>query len=132
MGVLTALQYGVVGLCGVMLLLAWKVLADEQRRVGAPRAALLKHLRLYMGFCLAVGVLASGLQVLDRGAGRSKDQQMTEIRGRLHSLQQLLDQKMNIEVQRLTDDTAKHQLRYIVGLIQNDVRDALKFSEDRR
>ncbi|PYS52819.1 MAG: hypothetical protein DMG13_14940 [Acidobacteria bacterium] len=34
MGILSALGYEIIGLCGVLLVLAWRLLAAEQRQFG--------------------------------------------------------------------------------------------------
>ena len=60
--VLKALDYGVLGLCAVMVIVAAKILYQVQARPGN-RAALLRYVYAFMGFCLLLASLNAYVQL---------------------------------------------------------------------
>ncbi len=64
--VLKALDYGVLGLCAVMVVVAARVIYQEQSREGSPRTALLKYVYSFMVFCLLLAGLNAYVQLSQR------------------------------------------------------------------
>ena len=61
--VLQALSFGVLGLCGVMLLALARVIYLEQQHTGQPRPQVLKLAYGFMSFCLALAVVNAYVQL---------------------------------------------------------------------
>lgn len=68
--ILKALQFGVLGLCAVMLVLAWRIIEREQLRVGHVRRGVIILATLYMFFCVVLGGLSAWVQLRDSGDGQ--------------------------------------------------------------
>ncbi|MHC8385110.1 hypothetical protein [Pseudomonas sp. LB3P14] len=61
---LTALQYGLPGLSGVMLILSFRIIQTEQRRT-TPRQSMLRHTIIFMAFAFALLVANIFIQIIE-------------------------------------------------------------------
>lgn len=78
--VLKALQYGVLGLCAVMLVVAWRIIRVEQRRQDEPRMGILRFTYAFMVFCFALGGLTSYVQLHEHYSTIEAEQRLSRIR----------------------------------------------------
>ena len=63
---LKALEFGVLGLCAITLILVWRILDTEQKRVGHPRNRILHASYFFMAFSFALAVLNGYVQLQER------------------------------------------------------------------
>lgn len=61
--VIKSLDYGVLGMCAVMLIVTWRIIDREQSRDGSPRIGILRIAWSFMGFCLILGGLNTYIQI---------------------------------------------------------------------
>ena len=61
---LKALDYGVLGICAVMLIATWRIIGKEQSRGGNPRKGIINISRFFMGFCLLLAILNGYVQII--------------------------------------------------------------------
>ena len=101
---LDVLRYGVLGLCFAVLVLAWRILALEQRREGEPRSGVVRFTWSLMAFSLILAVLSAGVQISEKRDQR-EEQGPAELRPQLHELREKNSQLLQANVgqrERLT------------------------------
>ena len=62
--VVRTLEFGVLGLCALMVVFAAKILYSEQKREGDPRPAVFKFAYVFLGFCAFIAVLNAYVQLV--------------------------------------------------------------------
>ena len=62
---LKALPFGVLGLCGIMLICCWRMISTEQARP-SPRRPILRVTFVFMVFCFVLALLNAAVQVHER------------------------------------------------------------------
>jgi len=102
--VIKALNYGVLGLCAVMLVAVLRVLSAEQNRTGDPRPGIIKFATLFMVFCLALAVVNGYVQLTERSSG-----QATKLQARVTDYAHRLDQE-------------RYRLNEILGLLGDNLQ----------
>lgn len=87
---LKALEYGVLGFSALMLLAAWRILVREQGREGEPRQGIMSFTRTFMGFCFALVILNTGVEVWGSGPRADDSLRIAELEESLgHAQSQL-------------------------------------------
>ena len=74
------LQYGVLGLCAVMLVATWRIIAAEQKRQGQPRKDILKYSMVFMVFCVALAVVNGYVQLAEGQKSKIAEERLSQIR----------------------------------------------------
>jgi len=77
---LKALQYGVLGLCAIMLIATWRIIVTEQKRDGAPRKIILRFSALFMAFCVILAGVNGYVELAEGQQSRSAKERLALIR----------------------------------------------------
>jgi cell division protein FtsB len=98
---LTALEYGVLGLCAVTLVLVAGIIRFEQKRSGFPRRGILHASYAFMVFCLALALINGYVQLqehdVDAAREAALEQQLRETQGLLEeTFQAISDYKTTL------------------------------------
>ncbi len=72
------LHYGVIGLCAIMLVAAWRIILTEQRRHGEPRKGIVVFTCVFMAFCLLLGALSAYVQMAQQARAAQELQHQAE------------------------------------------------------
>ena len=113
--VIQILEFGVLGLCAIMLIAAWRILYNEQKREGEPRTGIMRFTLLFMGFCLVLAVLNSWVQL---SGGGSDEEFQSQIQTLESQLQEERDKLLRIR-------SAAEPLLNVRGSIINQLPDSL-------
>jgi hypothetical protein len=125
--VLKALNYGVLGLCAIILVATWHVLQTEQKRIGPPRRGVVRFALSFMVFCSALAGLSAYVQVSQANAERERASKFEPIASKIEEINNLLCDKLFNEVQQVKrsgsgQDTDK--LEYLIKRLQVAVHEA--------
>ena len=129
--VIKAIGFGVIGLCGIILLLVWQLLKSEQSREGEPRKGILhaaySFMAMSLGLALIIGFVQLQEQELPVGTVEEVDQLRTSLREAEDTLLKIrsaaspvLNSRMNI-LEELPPGPEKNTLVTLLG----SLRDAL-------
>lgn len=104
--VIQALQYGVLGLCMIMLILTYQIILTEQRR-SVPRLSIMRFAGVFMIFCSILAVINGLVQAAEFRTRASTqveeskidaNRKLEELQGDFASLNTLLDDKMEADI----------------------------------
>jgi hypothetical protein len=128
--VVKALDYGVLGLCTVMVVYTAWIIYKEQKQDKEPRKGIIIFCSLFMIFCLALALLNAWVQVKES----KMEQKVIDYRGKLDRLDDLLDAKLEGEVDRIRSGTASEDMiENSVERLKNVISEARKtLSEESR
>lgn len=132
--ILKALSYGVIGLCAVMLLAAWRVLVREQARNGQPRKGIIQFTIIFMGFCVFLVLISTLLQI------KQQDKRLDAVKFKLEEIDRLMCSKLFIEVNNVSerlgfrpgDTNGTRGLEYQINLINAALREAWKHTGESK
>jgi hypothetical protein len=74
------LQYGVLGICALMLVATWRIIVNEQRRAGAPRKSILTLSGIFMLFCIMLAGINAYVQLVGNQRVQVAEQRLERIR----------------------------------------------------
>lgn len=137
--VLNALDYGVLGLCAVMVVVTARILYLEQKREGQPRAGLLRFVYVFLGFCSFIAILNAYVQIDQRDAANSEEvarlktevaihrERTVLLRSKLNDIETALDDKSYTELASLVasaDPVLSEQLTHKIYHLKQRVAEA--------
>jgi hypothetical protein len=124
--VLKALNYGVIGLCAIILVATWQVLQTEQKRIGPPRRGIVRFALSFMVFCSALAGLSAYVQVSQANAERERTSKFEPITSKIAEINNLLCDKVFNEVQVMRREPRRDtaQLEYLIKRLQVAVHEA--------
>ena len=135
------LDYGVLGLCALMVVFAARVIYVEQKRDQQPRPGLMRFLYAFLGFCTVIAGLNAYVQVLEAGGVDSElhaqlqaevanyKQQAALMRSKLDDINDALDDKSYTELGSLvatSDPVTRERLTRQIVRLKERIADAKK------
>jgi hypothetical protein len=133
--IIKALNYGVAGLCAVIIVFTWRVIQSEQRRQGAPRKGILQFATAFMIFCALLAGLSAYVQVTEAKSERAAVARLDPVLFKLEEINNLLCVKVFFEVQQVKIRSGGHdtsQLEYLIGQLQHATSEAWAYSGAKR
>ena len=110
---LKALDYGVLGLCAVMVVFAARIIYKEQSREDAPKPELLRFVSLFLGFCILIVIINAYVQIYESKLVqpevveklsdelKAENDRKIRLKEKLIGIKKALDQKENTELRSL-------------------------------
>lgn len=141
--VLKALDYGVLGLCAVMLIASWRILSKEQARKESPRRGVITFTAIFMAFCVILAGVNAYVQ-LNEAAPPLISKTDLEIlkdkltdyetrsklyKTRIDEIDGLLTVKFYYEVENAGEHTNRESLKRIIQQLQKTVEKAKNIGE---
>lgn len=77
--ILKAIGFGVIGLCGIILLLVWHLLRSEQSREGEPRKSILNAAYSFMALSLCLAFIIGYVQLQERQVPQGAAEEITRL-----------------------------------------------------
>lgn len=141
--VLKALDYGVLGLCAVMLIASWRILSKEQARKESPRRGVMIFTAIFMAFCVILAGVNAYVQ-LNEAAPPLISKTDLEIlkdkltdyetrsklyKTRIDEIDGLLTDKLYYEVENAGEHRNRESLKRTIQRLQETVEKAKNIGE---
>jgi len=134
---LKALDYGVLGLCAIMIIVAWRIIRQEQQRKGYPRKGILRFASGFMIFCFLLACLNAWVQIKEKSISPMQSEEINRYKIKLadykksiENIDNLIDAKFYAEVKDPTSQPSKARLENTITRLKRAIENAKKINSD--